>query len=63
MGCFFPVPEKYLQTISEEKAKQFKARNPNKEPRISDLAIMISDVHPKYRSQVSQKLIDLTRRT
>ena len=63
MGCFFPVPENYIQTISEQKVKQFQVRKPNREPSIPDLAIMISDVHPKYRSQVSQKIIDLTQRT
>ncbi len=63
MGCFNSIPENYIQTISEQKVKQFKSQKPNKEPSISDLARMISDVHPKYRSEVMQKIIYLAQRT
>jgi heat shock protein HspQ len=61
--CFANQSSNYIQTISEHKVKQFKSQKPNKEPSISDLARMISDVHPKYRSEVMQKIIYLTQRT
>ena len=61
MGCFLTRVD--VEETVRNKVYQFRLRLPNREPYTSDLAIMISDVPQKYRSEVSQKIIEAFRRT
>ena len=52
-----------ISDIANHKVTAFKLKVPNREPRISELAIMISDVHSRYRSDVAQYIIEAFRHT
>ena len=52
-----------ISNIANYKITMFRLEVPNREPRISELAIMISDVHPRYRSDVAQNIIEAFRHT
>lgn len=52
-----------ISDIANHKVTLFKLEVLNREPRVSELAIMISDVHPRYRSDVAQHIIEAFRHT
>lgn len=61
MGCF--ITRLDVEETARNKVYKFRLGVPNREPYISELAIMISDVPQNYRSKVSRKIIEEFRHT
>jgi len=61
MGCFLTRLD--VEKTVTNKVYQFRRRVPNREPSINEVAIMISDVPQKDRSEVSLKIIEAFQHT
>lgn len=63
MGCSQSLTLTEIESISKSKLESFYLQKPGRKKNIyiSDIAIMISDIHKRDRERVAYKIIELNR--